>query len=89
VGSVLWIRDSSSADSNMRTEAVWNKNGKQIITLINRTPEGNFYIVTTDIYKGERPQDVKLTIREINTEFNWTNNIYKDISIIYIPKYLK
>lgn len=74
------------AKGNMRTEAVWNsKDGTPIVTPVNKTPDGKFYVITPTIFKKEKPQDVKLTIREVNDEQNWTNRVYKDISIIYIP----
>lgn len=76
-------------NSNMRAEAVWNnQKGTPIVTPVNRTSDGKFYIITPAIFKGEKPQDVKLTIREVNDEQNWTNRVYKDISIIYIPQFI-
>ena len=78
-----------NADHRMKSEAVWyNQQGENIVTSISRTPDGRFYIVTPAIYHGEKPQDVKLTIREVNSEQNWVNHVYKDISIVYIPQYI-
>lgn len=82
----LHFETFGNSNSNMRAEAVWNnKKGTPIVTPVNRTPDGKFYVITPAIFKGEKPQDVKLTIREINDEQNWTNRVYKDICIIYIP----
>lgn len=85
----LHFETFSSPNSNIRAEAVWNtKKGTPIVTPVSRTPNGKFYIITPSIFKGEKPQDVKLTIREVNDEQNWTNRVYKDISIIFIPEFI-
>ena len=59
---------------------------KKIITPIERTTDGKFYVISLEVYKDEQPCDIRLGIRERNDALNWVNNIYQDIPIIYIPK---
>lgn len=72
-------------DSNSTIEAVWNCKGKDIITPIKLTDDGRFYIITPDVFGNKKPRDIKLSIRERVNGRNWTNNVYQDIPIIYIP----
>jgi hypothetical protein len=76
-------------EANIRCEAVWTNGKKIIVTPISRTADGKFYIVTPEIYKGKKPCDIKLSIREIDEELNWVNMVYQNIPIIYIPKQLR
>lgn len=71
---------------NMITEAVWMKGDKKIITPIERTADGKYYVISLEVYKDEQPCDMRLGIRERNDALNWVNNIYQDIPIIFIPK---
>lgn len=76
-------------EPNIRCEAVWMNGKKKIVTPINRTSDGKFYIVTPEIYKDKEPCDIKLSIREIDEELNWVNMVYQNIPIIYIPPLLR
>lgn len=84
----LMFPTTSPNDSSLRTEAFWFKGGKEIVTQINRTTDGKFYIVTPDIYKGKKPRDLKLNIREIDENLKWENVVYRNIPIIFIPSRL-
>ena len=81
----LQFSASTIFEPNIRCEAVWTKGKKKIITPINRTKDGKYYIITTDIYKDKKPCDIKLSIREIDDDLNWVNMVYQNIPIIYIP----
>lgn len=82
----LHFQTFSEKNDNMRIEAVWMKGDKKIITPIERTADGKFYVISLEVYKDEQPCDMRLGIRERNDALNWVNNIYQDIPIIYIPK---
>lgn len=72
-------------NSNSIIEALWEYKGKEIITPIKLTDDGKFYIITPDIYGNKKPHDIKLNIRERINGRDWTNNVYQNIPIIYIP----
>lgn len=70
-------------------EAKWEYEEKEIITRIEKTADGKFYIITPAIFADKVPQDVMLNIQERDTELDWINNVYYNIPIMYIPKKIK
>lgn len=72
-------------NSNATIEALWEYKGKEIITPIKLTDDGKFYIITPDVFGNKKPRDIKLSIRERVNGRDWTNNVYHDIPILYIP----
>ena len=81
----LHIPTMENADPNTISEAIWEYNGEQIVTPIQRTNDGKFYIITQAIYKNKEPGDVNLIIREREDGLDWINNVYQGIPITYIP----
>lgn len=77
-----------NSDNTLRMEAVWNLNGKEIVTPIKTTEDKQFYIISLDIYGKKKPRDIKLGIREVNEDLGWIDQVYRDIPIIFIPKKL-
>lgn len=84
----LHIPTLNPVSSTNIAEAVWQNNGKEVVTPISRTTDGKFYIITPKIYGNHAPQDVLIDIRERSTEIDWENNIYSEIAIKFIPKKL-
>ncbi len=84
----LMFPTTTREDSSIRCEAAWIKGKKEIVTPVKRSPDGRFYIISLDIYKGKKPCDINLDIREVNEQIKWVNNVYKGIPIVYIPKRL-
>lgn len=68
---------------DMHIEAVWkDARGQEVVTPLTTTKDGMFFIVSSQIWSGRKPQDVLLTIREISNDGSWTNNLYQDIHIV-------
>lgn len=84
----LMFPTTTRVDPSIRCEAVWIKGKKEIVTPVKRSQDGRFYIISLDIYKGKKPCDINLDIREVNEQIKWVNNVYKGIPIVYIPKRL-
>lgn len=84
----LMFPTTTREDASIRCEAVWVKGKNQMVTPLKRSPDGKFYIISLDIFKGTKPCDINLDIREVNDQINWINNVYKCIPIVYIPKRL-
>lgn len=73
----------SRMTAEMHAEAVWkDSKGHDIVSPIDLTPERQFFIITPRIWKGRKPQDVILTIRETTNDGNWTDNIYQGLHIV-------
>ena len=66
-------------------EAVWENEGNQIVTPIERTPDGQYYIITPRIFGQYTPRDIHLDIRERDISIDLINYVYRQVSIIYIP----
>ena len=73
----------SRMEADMHAEAVWkDSKGHDIVTPIDLTPEGTFFIISPRIWNGIKPQDVILTIRETTNDESWTDNIYQELHIV-------
>ena len=81
----LLVNTRSQADPNSRAEAIWTDDTQEIVTSLSRTADGKFYIITPAIYATKQPQDVKLTIREHDASIGLTDNVYHDLSVVYLP----
>lgn len=81
----LFFPTIDEADSKNIIEAVWDCNGEEIVTSIERTLDGKFYIITPKIYGNKKPDDIILSIREREIGEDWENNVYQGVQIIYIP----
>lgn len=84
----LMFPTTTREDSSIRCEAVWINGKKEMVTPVKRSSDGNFYIISLEIYKGKKPCDINLDIREVNEQIKWKSNVYKSIPIVYIPKRL-
>lgn len=84
----LMMPASTVAYPPLRAEAVWEYHGEEVVTPLKLSHDGRFYIITTKIYGKYKPCDIKLNIREINDELEWSNYVYQNLPIIYIPKKL-
>lgn len=83
----LHVEAFSRQQDNVVAEAVWKQSGKpEVVTTLERTPDGRFYIVTPAIFKKHKPCDVKLTIRERTADGSWTDLVYQDFPIVVVPK---
>lgn len=73
----------SRMEADMIAEAVWkDSKGYDIVTPVNLTPEGTYFIVSPRIWNGRKPQDVFLTIRETTKDGSWTDNVYQGLHIV-------
>lgn len=83
----LHFKASDDRDSTLIAEAVWgHENGQQIVTRIQRTEDGKYYVVTPEIF-GDQPQrSIQLSIRERDEDYDYIDNVYRNITIIYIPR---
>jgi hypothetical protein len=73
----------SKMPADMHAEAVWkDSKGYDIVTNIDLTPDGEYFIISPRIWNGRKPQDVILTIREISNDGSWTENIYQELHIV-------
>lgn len=84
VDSLLFPTFDEAGPKNI-IEAVWDCDGEEIVTSIERTLDGKFYIITPNIYGNKSPDDIILNIREREIGEDWENNVYQGIQIIYIP----
>ena len=79
----LMFPTKSKPSVDMYPEAIWKDNRQQnVVTRIQRSADGQFYIITPGIWLNRTPQDVDLTIREISSDGSWVENIYQQIHII-------
>ena len=69
--------------NDMHAETVWtDTKGKPVVTTIQRTDDGLFYIISPKIWANRPPKDVYISIREITKDSSWVNNIYEGIHIV-------
>lgn len=88
LSDTLLFSATTPYESDIRCEAVWSIGKKAIVTPVKRTPDGKFYIITLEIFKGKKPRNIKLSIREIDENLEWVNMVYQNIPIMYIPHHL-
>ena len=81
----LHFRVKQEPDSILIAEAVWNADNKQVVTKIQRTKDNLFYIITPEIFGDQMPRDILLNIRERDEDYQYIDNVYRGIQIIYIP----
>ena len=75
------VKSEMAAD--MHAEAVWkDSKGHDIVTPVDLTPEGKYFIISPRIWNGRKPKDVILTIRETTNDGSWTDNIYQELHIV-------
>ena len=75
------VKSKMAAD--MHAEAVWkDSKGNDIVTPIDLTPDGKYFIISPRIWNKKKPQDVILTIRETTNDGSWTDNIYQELHIV-------
>lgn len=73
----------SVMSEDMHVEAVWmDSNGQDVVTPVDMTADGKFYIVSPLIWGNREPKDVILTIRESSSDGSWIDNIYQGIHIV-------
>ena len=83
----LHFKANDNMDSTLIVEAIWSYgHGRQEVTRIQRTEDGKYYVVTPEIF-GDHPQhSILLSIRERDEDYDYIDNVYRDIPIIYIPR---
>ena len=83
----LHFKARNNLDSTLIAEAVWSlKDGQQMVTRIQRTEDGKYYVITPEIF-GDHPQhSTLLSIRERDEDYDYIDNVYRDIPIIFIPR---
>lgn len=81
----LHFKVKEELDTTLVTEAVWVCEDRQVITKIQRSEDGNYYIITPEIFGDQSPRNILLYIRERDEEYDYIDNIYSAIPIIYIP----
>ena len=85
----LHFKAYNSPSPNISAEAYWFYNGKEVATPLKRTPDNAYYVVELGVFKDKSPQDIRLSIRETNSQIDWVNTVYSDIPIVFIPQILK
>ena len=86
----LHFKANDDMDSTLIVEAIWSyADGQQKVTRIQRTEDSKYYVVTPEIF-GNHPQHrILLSIRERDEDYDYIDNVYRDIPIIYIPRKYK
>ncbi|MBR3079384.1 MAG: hypothetical protein IKH01_06160 [Prevotella sp.] len=82
----LHFKANTEQDTTLVTEAMWSSDDKQVITRIQRTEDGKFYVITPEIFGDQTPRDILLNIRERDEDYEYIDNVYKAIPVIYIPR---
>lgn len=83
----LHVEAFSEPQDDMAVECVWTtEKGQEVMTPLQRTADGRYYIITPAIFGSRTPRDVKITIRERSLDGSWTDNVYNDFPIVVISK---
>lgn len=83
----LHFKARNSQDSTLIAEAVWShKDGQQMVTRIQRTEDGKYYVITPEILGNHPQHSILLSIRERDEDYDYIDNVYRDIPIIFIPR---
>jgi len=76
----------SQPNEGFVAESVWRiSESESVIVKLERTPDEKYYIITPAVFGGRKPSDIKIDIRERALAFDWVDNVYQGLSIIYIP----
>lgn len=76
----------SDPNDDIVAESVWKySKDESVVVRLERTPDGKYYIITPSIYGKKEPCDIKIDIRERALSFDWIDNVYHDLSILYMP----
>lgn len=83
----LHFKVSDDMDSTLIAEAIWSQaNGQQTVTRIKKTEDGKYYVVTPEIFEGQPQHSIQLSIRERDEDYDYIDNVYRSLPIIYIPR---
>lgn len=76
----------SAPNNDYVAESVWRiSDDESVIVRLDKTDDGKYYIITPSIFGDKEPEDIKIDIRERAMSFDWTDNVYQNLSIYYIP----
>lgn len=71
-----------------KPEAVWKDGTDEIVSTLEKTNDGKFYIVTPKVFGDNEPRDIRLFIRERNDD-GFIYNVYSyGIPILFFPSKL-
>lgn len=82
----IHISALSDPNDDIVAESVWKvSENESVVVRLERTPDGKYYIITPSIYGKKDPCDIKIDIRERALSFDWIDNVYHDLFILYMP----